>query len=643
MNMRRRPLHFITSLALIFSIITIGGTAAVNFGFQTYRMRMADGGWRIGGGLALLQSAIRNPPSAIRNQKVRNPQSGAPWINLKDGQELPTAYAGAAGLEAVMNQGLALPTALASDDFDEDGMPDLIARYAGPGGGLITLHRGNEGRKRMGEWANGGMGENPISHSPTLPLSHSPFLLEARVFELPGAPDFLGAGDFDGDGHRDVAAAARGGQAVWLLPGDGRGGFGEAKQIPLTGQVTAMTVGEINRADGLADVIVGIDGSNGPQVLVFESPEGAFGNDERGAMNDEWKTSSSSVQHSAFSIQHSPEAFALPAPVTALALGQLDESEEMDLAVAAGTDLLIIHGRDRRLSLDEIRQAETAEAVIEEYRFEFNIAALAIGDFVWDREHRSEAALLGDDGQVHLLVQEVVSAVRGGRRAAPDQPDEPAVENEGGDALAPTQADSSGWPQRATRTDRHSPSFRWTKPWSSQRLGLPPLSPTAGLLTARVSSRPTEDLVIMDRSHQQVHILTTDDEPMTSDGPMTLATLAVAGAPVAVLPLRLNVDALSDLVILREGSTTPAVVLTAPLATFEVNSTGDGATYTGPVVVTLTETTVTFRSGPGDPNFLTGGMDIFRHEGHARLQAPRSTGPVFIIGDSDTCDSGPCP
>jgi hypothetical protein len=46
---------------------------------------------------------------------------------------------------------------------------------------------------------------------------------------------------------------------------------------------------------------------------------------------------------------------------------------------------------------------------------------------------------------------------------------------------------------------------------------------------------------------------------------------------VAVLPLRLNGDALSDWVILKEGSSAPAVVLAAPLATVTVTSTTDVA------------------------------------------------------------------
>jgi hypothetical protein len=100
----------------------------------------------------------------------------------------------------------------------------------------------------------------------------------------------------------------------------------EAKPVPLPGAVTTLTVGEINRADGLADVVVGVVGSEGPRVLVFEGPDGAL----RGAS---WP-------------------LALPQEATALALGQLDDSFEMDLAVAAGPELLIVQGRDRKLSTD---------------------------------------------------------------------------------------------------------------------------------------------------------------------------------------------------------------------------------------------------------------------------------------------------
>jgi hypothetical protein len=132
---------------------------------------------------------------------------GNPWINLSDGRAVLTGYSGATDLPQVLEQNLARPRALASADFDEDGAPDLIGTYAGPGGGIITLHRGNvdsiypnapEAQQRK---ANG-------------TYTDSPFLSPAHAFGVPEAADFVGTGDFDADSHWDVVAAARGGNAL---------------------------------------------------------------------------------------------------------------------------------------------------------------------------------------------------------------------------------------------------------------------------------------------------------------------------------------------------------------------------------------------------------------------------------------------
>jgi hypothetical protein len=42
-----------------------------------------------------------------------------------------------------------------------------------------------------------------------------------------------------------------------------------------------------------------------------------------------------------------PEEIDLPTEATSLALGQMDASYEMDLAIAAGNELIVAHGRDR--------------------------------------------------------------------------------------------------------------------------------------------------------------------------------------------------------------------------------------------------------------------------------------------------------
>jgi hypothetical protein len=318
----------------------------------------------------------KRPAPVSERITVRAANRGNPWINLSNGRELQTIYAGvteldqfsAVALNDALKQNLARPLSLAAGDFDEDGVPDLISGYAASDVGILTLHCGNidslypnspEAKHRK---ANGSFAD-------------SPFLPQARVFEVAEWPELIGAGDFNNDGHLDVVAARVGSHSLYLIAGDGRGGLRQSRAIPLPGRVTALVTGEINRRDGMADVVVGINGKGGAQALVFESP--------RGALSDK------------------PEVLALPAEATAFALGQLDSEYEMDLAVAAGRELLIVQGRDRRLSLDEIRQAEVQRARIDRFSYPFLIKAMSIGNFSGD--HQSELALLSDSGNVHIL------------------------------------------------------------------------------------------------------------------------------------------------------------------------------------------------------------------------------------------------
>ena len=54
-------------------------------------------------------------------------------VILRDGAKLSSAQGSQSGQ----------PLALASADFDEDGVPDLIASYAGAQGALVVVRRGN--------------------------------------------------------------------------------------------------------------------------------------------------------------------------------------------------------------------------------------------------------------------------------------------------------------------------------------------------------------------------------------------------------------------------------------------------------------------------------------------------------------------
>jgi hypothetical protein len=432
---------------------------------------------------------------------------GNPSINLSDGRDVLTSYSGPAALTQALQRNEAEPLALASADFDEDGVPDLICGYAHSGSGIVTWLRGNvdsiyenspeaQRRKAAGEFTD------------------APFLSPARVFALPIKPDFLGAGDFDADDHWDIVAAARGSDKLYLLSGDGRGSFAPAKSLDLPGAVTALITGDINRSDGLDDVVVAVNGLDGPKLMVFEGSQGA--------------------------LKAKPEVLDLPAEATALELGQLDDDYPIDIAVAAGRELIVVHGRDRSEAVAELRRGPELPATISRRSFAFAIKSLAVGDFTAD--HASSIALLSEDGVVHLLRTADVNV----------------------QASASAQEKVTSW-IGLKAVSLPGPSGRDISESQCQ------------MLAAQVSSLPTDDLVVVDSVAGQMQIATGESmHPDAWSGFRSeMTSLGVEGQPVAALPMRLNADALSDLVILRSGNIAPTVVKTAAAATFIVTNTED--------------------------------------------------------------------
>src|SRR5262249_45918267 len=163
------------------------------------------------------------------------------------------------------------------------------------------------------------------------------------VTQSPVAPEFIATGDFDADGHLDIVVADRDVERLYWMSGDGRGAFGVVQSVAIPGRVTAMGAGEINRADGLTDVIVAVNGGGGAPILVFEGAQGA--------------------------LRRPPEIFALASAASGGGLGPFDDDGMIDLAGAAGERLLIGHGRDRRLSLDHSQQAAAPPAQVDERVF----------------------------------------------------------------------------------------------------------------------------------------------------------------------------------------------------------------------------------------------------------------------------------
>ena len=505
--------------------------------------------------------AIPDPCTAANSSAVvtvhalqRGSQSGV--LNLCDGH-------GISGNAAPVGE--ASPLALASGDFDEDGVPDLVSGFAAGKAGAITVHRGNVAAL----WPYGAA----LRNGPP-----AAFFPNARRFSLPEAPDFIVTGDFDADGHWDIVTAQSGSNALYFLKGDGRGGFRAAKRIPLDGNVTAMIAGEINRADGLTDLIVAVNTANGARALVYESPTGALAG--------------------------SPEIFKLGKPATALALSKFDGNAMNDLAIASGNQLVVIHARDRKLSMDQVKRAAVAPARVTVQNLPFSIQALAAGDFTGAGP---AIAALGNDGKVHILEHAVQPGSLAARMASdPDLQPTMQLANPDKDGnpiiLAGTMTPSTRARFSAMREAMKAASgaAEWT-----ERSATPLPSGFAQthphLIAGRLTGSMQEDLIAVDSGNSKLHVLSTGSNghharasamssELISAAPMKLvSSLDAVSAPAAVLPMRLSKSGLSGLVVLQAGQAEPTVMPqdAPPANVFTVTNTSDaiikdGTNVTGP-------------------------------------------------------------
>ena len=479
-------------------------------------------------------------------------------LSLCDGHTLATS--GAAGHGT--------PLALASGDFDGDGVPDLVSGFGVGKAGMLTVHRGNVNAL----WPYG----NALRNGPP-----PAFLPNARTISLPEAPDFVVTGDFDADGHRDIVTAARGSSGFYFLRGDGHGGFAAPKRIAVAGSITTMIAGEINRRDGLTDIVIGSSTGQGAQVLIYESPRGAVATE--------------------------PEIVKVGQPVTALALGRFDGGTLFDLAVGSGDALVMVHGRDRKLAMAAEVHSAVAPAKVTVQQLPFVIQALTPGDFTGAGP---AVAALGADGRVHILEHAIANTTLLGK--ALEDPNFKSTMQLGkskpGADGKPLVLGGMPAPSVAARTDalRQSIAEHGESEWTERSaISLPSgfAQATPRLVAGHVSGSRQEDLLIPDSGNGQLHVLSAPRVKLpgaisalaranatAAPQPMKLmASLEAASAPVAVLPMRLNQHGLSGLVVLQAGQSSPTVMPqdVPPANVFTVTNTSDavisvGTSYTGP-------------------------------------------------------------
>lgn len=141
--------------------------------------------------------------------------------------------------------------AITTADFNEDGIPDLaIAEDAVTGvgtNGAVTI------------WTGTGNGL---------------FTQQGTAIAAGNTPDAIAVGDFNGDGHMDIAVASLYSNYVQLLMGSGAGSFVNTPAQAAGSRPIALGVADFNN-DGRLDLLSVDSGSNSMEVL-FQVPQAAL-------------------------------------------------------------------------------------------------------------------------------------------------------------------------------------------------------------------------------------------------------------------------------------------------------------------------------------------------------------------------------
>ena len=475
---------------------------------------------------------------------LRAEKRGSPLINLQDGKKLRTKFIGSENETQSLNSSQA--RTMTNADLNADGAADLIVGYAGGSGGHLALYQGN--LDTLSARTPEIFEEMKQGRFP------APFLPEARLINLPIAPDYIGAGDFNRDGYKDIVAAERGDSRAFLLLGNSRGNY-RLSYVELSGRVTAMLTENIDPSDNAADVAFAVTGETGASVLIYNNATDAFGSE--------------------------PETYRLAAAATSLAIGQLDSLAPMDILAAGNGKAAIIHGAYPENTDSRTEQTEALRSgQVENLTEGFDAAAVRVGNFVWDRENRSEIALMGGDGSVRILE-------RGKLDKRPFSEAEYKSRQFKHRELMEQEENlrNLNYQPRGTRPARE----KWAE---SDRIQLSAAlesdraSSATFFSSARMTPLGVEDLLVVDSASRKIHVLVSNHEELkakgesvSASGKRAVVTLDVEGMPALAMPMKLSVMNRPGIVMIDKASPEISYSLAVPEATMNVNTTAD--TYDG--------------------------------------------------------------
>jgi hypothetical protein len=445
-------------------------------------------------------------PAAI----AQVPPSG-PKIWLQANQPLPVQHvaagAGQGATTDLQGLGQGQPVSMAAADLDADGFQDLVVGYSAGGGGFISVHRGNIDAfapQSDESFQAIGRGEFP-----------SPFQLEAQTFAVPVRPDFIVLGDFLGTSNQDLAIAAKGGNTLYLFPGDGKGNFGTPQTFALPGGVNALAAGRFGGAHQ-PTLVVGLSGGKNFSLALYAPSAQGF---------------------------TSLGVLSLSGAASNIQFGDFGDSG-MDVAFLSGGKLQILRPN---LKLTTVSAGAP-------------VSGFALGSFVYDRTGGLQIAALTGNGSVQVLARNdfdprvyTVSEFQAIRSAKINHLPPPA--------FVPLHSFPTGW-----QTIESFPG-----------VGSIGSNQTPVFFQARVSSNGADDIMWLNAGSGQMAVIShADGQPgAQAFAPGQVSVKPYNGSPVGALPLRINVDGRPGILAIHSGEVAPSMLMPIPDPTFTVDDHTD--------------------------------------------------------------------
>lgn len=564
--------------------------------------------------------ADREAAAADRQERIATLNAagrGTPHFGFEDGRELLIGDAA----------GGSQPVAMTSADFDSDGFADVAVADST---GAITLLKGRD--------------PSVFAMQPKLPPSEQPkpepFTAVPTGASLGFGPDRIFSGDFNADGKPDILGFANGALGLRLLSGDGHGHFSPPSGVDVGGAITAAESGEIGKPDGQADLAVAFTNEKGSFVAIFEHPESAFrhppeiiklpsratsiaiGNTDEDFYSDVAVACGNQLvliheRGQVYPWDIMPESGierpravveirTMPASIVSMAVGRFGEKR--------GTSLAILGVDGRILRLEPVRKFEPTPTRTVARRKMSGPPVMPT-----DREAANYAVVQSpiisgsSDASGNPLVDFSEMRTVGKNEYFKKRADELAKNpaNFTPEELAKTTVQVKAKSAAMEKVRREaflrsvSPRTTLLKDWAIETIasdpGLASAANAGGRLDrVNVSDSNLDDLMVSAAGTGEIRLVSRQKNAGAGYRAEIATISAIAGATRSVLPVRLNLDALDDLLVLSDGRPTPSVVMTAPQSVIYVTSADDSTVCNPyPDTCTLRGAILAANSSPG--------------------------------------------